>query len=269
MIPSLPSPLPTLDRLLLRLGHDLAPADDRPDWLRCWRAELWHRRHPRSGPAHSARDLYPGLLRDALWLRTESWRRALAGTALLCLLTLALFSAFAALPLLALYDSLHATAFFLLATTPRLLVEATLVTAVGFALSARPIEHSAPTAHLPRLRAHLFQGAKLALLQLIAFLLSLDLTQPFHAAHPFAAEILQPQAFTLFALLALRWSFLDQDSRCRHCLRSLAAPARVGRPSWNFLDSNGTELACPDGHGLLSIPEIETSWRQSSEWIAA
>jgi hypothetical protein len=40
----------------------------------------------------------------------------------------------------------------------------------------------------------------------------------------------------------------------------------VGRPSHNLLEWNGTELLCPDGHGHLSVPEMETSWCQSSRW---
>lgn len=272
MTAPLPSPLPRLDRALLRAGRHIVPVGERTDWLRCWHAELWHRRHPRAGAAHLASDLYPGLIRDALWLRTDSWSRAFAGTALLCLAALIALTVAAALPLLAFFGDLRLACIFLLSQLPRLLVEATLTTFVGFAIAARPVEHTSAhaTIHAPRrlVRAHLFHAAKLILLQLLACLVSLDLTQPIHPAHPFTAEVLQPQLFTLLALIALRWSFQDQDSRCRHCLRSLAAPARVGRPSWNFLDTNGTHLSCPDGHGLLSIPEIETSWRQSSEWIA-
>jgi hypothetical protein len=105
------------------------------------------------------------------------------------------------------------------------------------------------------------------MLQVAAYLVSLDITLPFHERYLFGSEIMQPQIFALVALLALRWGFEDQGTRCRHCLRSLSAPLRIGRPSWNFLGSNGTELRCPDGHGLLSVPEIETSWRQSSEWL--
>lgn len=85
---------------------------------------------------------------------------------------------------------------------------------------------------------------------------------------PFTALILQSLSFVLFGLLGLRWSSLDSALRCQHCLCSLASPARVGRPSWNFLEFNGTELTCKHGHGHLSIPEIETSWHQSSVWIA-
>ncbi len=268
MTSSLPSALPRVDRFLLHSVLPLVPASEQPDWLRCWQAELWHRHHPRSGAAHSAVDLYPGLIRDAVWLRHESWRRASAGTAVLCLLALTALSFAALVPLLPYFSDLHAMLRFLVVQSSRFLVEATLTTIVGFAIAARVTEHAAPHAQRLRWRAHLFFSGKLVLLQILAYLLSLDLTHFLYAAHPFTAEILQPQVCTIFALLGLRWSFDDQDTRCRRCLRSLSAPMRVGRPSWNFLDSNGTHLVCRDGHGLLSVPEIETSWRRSSEWIA-
>ena len=41
----------------------------------------------------------------------------------------------------------------------------------------------------------------------------------------------------------------------------------MGRPSHNLLEWTGTEQTCKQGHGRLSIPEIETSWHQYSRWI--
>jgi hypothetical protein len=73
--------------------------------------------------------------------------------------------------------------------------------------------------------------------------------------------------FVPLALIGLRWAFADQEQRCKQCLRMLAGPARVGRPSHNLLEWNGTELACKQGHGLLSVPEMETSWCDSSRWV--
>lgn len=61
-------------------------------------------------------------------------------------------------------------------------------------------------------------------------------------------------------MFGLRWTLAEQEQRCKYCLQSLQNPARVGRPSHNLLEWNGTELNCKWGHGLLSIPEIETSW---------
>lgn len=80
------------------------------------------------------------------------------------------------------------------------------------------------------------------------------------------ADLLQLFAFVLFALIGLRWAIHDQEQRCKHCLRLLTTPARVGRPSHNLLEWNGTELSCKHGHGLLSIPEMETSWCRYSHW---
>ena len=102
---------------------------------------------------------------------------------------------------------------------------------------------------------------------LLAFLLSADLCLPLHTLVPLTADLLQLFAFVLFALLGLRWAIGDQEQRCKQCLRSLSTPARVGRPSHNLLEWNGTELSCKHGHGLLSIPEMETSWCESSRWI--
>ncbi|GGA76929.1 hypothetical protein GCM10011507_30330 [Edaphobacter acidisoli] len=263
------SPLSTSDRVLLRLMVRFVPIDEREDWLRCWRAELWHRRYPRARVSKSAVDLYPGLVSDAMWLRAESWRQAFTGTASLCIASLVVALLFAMLPLLVFFGGVHGLGVFVAANTNLFLCEAALVALVSFATSSRVVEHASPAAPFSRLRTQMFLAAKLVLVLLITFLLSEDLARTFYGVHPFTAEILQPQFFVVMALLGQRWNFSDQDSRCKHCLRVLALPARVGRPSWNFLDSNGTEFVCKDGHGLLSVPEIETSWRPSSRWIAA
>jgi hypothetical protein len=46
-----------------------------------------------------------------------------------------------------------------------------------------------------------------------------------------------------------------------------AHPARVGEPSRNFLGWNGLELICIAGHGLLHVPEIQTSWFSTQRWL--
>jgi len=102
-----------------------------------------------------------------------------------------------------------------------------------------------------------------------SFLLSSDLMQPLHQALPNAADVLQIFTFVFVALLGMRWAFRDQDQRCKQCLHTLTTPSRVGRPTHNLLEWNGSEMTCKHGHGLLSVPEIETSWCQSSAWIDA
>lgn len=68
-------------------------------------------------------------------------------------------------------------------------------------------------------------------------------------------------------LFALRWALRDQRKRCPVCLGKLTNPARVGQPSRTFLAWNGTELICVDGHGLLHVPEMPTSWFSTQRWL--
>ena len=75
-------------------------------------------------------------------------------------------------------------------------------------------------------------------------------------------------ALAFFALLfAFRWALRDQRQRCPVCLRLLSNPAHVGEASRNFLAWNGTELICAEGHGLLHIPELPTSWFSTQRWL--
>lgn len=261
--------LPARDRALLNAALRLVPAADREDWKRTWLGELWHRSHPREHVTCSAIDLYPGLLRDALWLRGESYRRVLSGTALLCCMALVMSVLLTITPLLFILGGLRELLHFFVNYALRFICETGLVTFVGFATSAQHIEQSTRTCFATQARASIFQTTKITLVLLIALLLSNDVTVFFHTTHPLVAEILQSQFFVLLALIGMRWSFSDSETRCKHCLRALATPTRVGRPSWNFIDTNGTELICEAGHGFLSIPEIETSWCQSSRWIVA
>jgi hypothetical protein len=117
------------------------------------------------------------------------------------------------------------------------------------------------------IKRHFFFVLKTFEILLLAFLLSVDLCIPLHTLIPLTSDLLQLFAFVFFALLGLRWAIGDQEQRCKHCLRSLSTPARVGRPSHNLLEWNGTEQSCKHGHGLLSIPEMETSWCRSSRWV--
>ena len=255
-----------LDHSLLQLGQRLVPAAERSEWLRSWEAELWYMHIRQTRPGHH-RSLTFGLLRDALWLRTDSWRIALSGTALLCLFLLATLVGLAALPAFVFAGSWRIFAHFLLAELPRFAVASSLIILVSYAGAVGSIFRNASGTVLRWFQARAFFAAKVALLLQITFLPSTDLCLPLETRNLFVAMPLQLLCFVILALLGLRWSFLDDEHRCKHCLRSLASPARVGRPSWNFLEYNGTELACRDGHGLLTIPEIETSWCRSSAWI--
>jgi hypothetical protein len=118
-----------------------------------------------------------------------------------------------------------------------------------------------------RLRRWGFLACKIALLLPIVYFVSLDLAYQRTTAHLFAPETIQVISAFSVCLFGLRWVLRDQRQRCPVCLRRLTHPARVGQPSRNFLAWNGTELICVAGHGLLHIPEIETSWFNSQRWL--
>jgi hypothetical protein len=266
--PQLPSPLPRHDLLLLSAAQWLVPARDRADWLRSWQAELWYKSHAQNAhPAHPAPALSLGLIHDALWLRTESCSRALTGTPTLCLSLLASLLLLAAVPAIVVAGSLYAFALLAIHQAARLALESSFIVFVSLATAASSIEENIARPPQLRLKPRLFFFAKMLLILPLAWLVTNDLCYPVRSALPFTAEILQSLFFVLSSLLALRWNALDSALRCQHCLCSLAAPARVGRPSWNFLEWNGSQLLCRHGHGLLSVPEIETSWCQSSSWV--
>jgi hypothetical protein len=250
------------DRRLLTAMQRIVPAPERDEWTRSWYGELWHARERRRGSG-----LALGLIRDALWLRGESLRTAHDGTAALCLASLAALCALSALAALLAIGSWHGLEQRLSAEFFRFMLQAPFVVFVACATSPRRhMEQGALGRKVFWLRRQLFFAAKMALVLVLTFLVSMDVCQPIHAAHPMTAGLLQIFCFVLLSLLGLRWSFADQHQRCKQCLRSLRTPARVGRPSHNLLEWNGTELQCRDGHGQLSVPEMETSWCQASRW---
>ena len=242
-------------RLLGAVGW-VVPPEDRAEWQRGWRAELW--------AAPRTRRLWAGVVCDAGWLRWESWRRASDGTAALCLAALA--GAAAGLLLLGLAVSGDWTPGRVVAAEfGRSLFAAPLVVFVGFATASR--RHEELGRGGSRWRRGGFLAAKLLLAMTVSCLLSADLCLPLRAVLPVTAAYAQMLCFVLAALVGQRWAFDDQERRCKQCLRALARPAKVGRPSRNLLEWNGTELRCREGHGLLSVPEMETSWCQASVWV--
>jgi len=101
----------------------------------------------------------------------------------------------------------------------------------------------------------------------IVYFVSLDMAHLRLNIDPVSSEYVQIVSSFLICLLGLRWVLRDQRQRCPVCLRRLTHPARVGQPSRNFLAWNGTELICMGGHGLLHIPEIQTSWFNTQRWL--
>jgi len=264
--------LPSFDRKLLGVVQRIVPLAERKEWSRAWQAELWHM-HRRGRLCNRSAlitmaDFSIGLTRDALWLRTESWRRTFTGTAVLCIASLFGLILIAFVIALAPRAGWSSFGVSLGQQVNRSLFAAPLILFVAFAsTSSRHIEQGAQSKGRFWIKQQAFFSAKVVQVLVLAFVLSVDISQPLHTSLPATADFFQVFCFVLFALLGLRWAIQDQEQRCKHCLHSLAMPARVGRPSRNLLEWNGTELSCKRGHGLLSIPEMETSWCQSSRWI--
>jgi hypothetical protein len=174
----------------------------------------------------------------------------------------------ATIPAMIVAGSLHSFILAAADNATRIAIGSSLVTFVSLATGVTSLEENLSGTQRLGLKARLFFFAKMVLILLLVWMISMDATWPIRAFLPMTTFVLQMWMFVVLALLGLRWSSLDSALRCQHCLCSLASPARIGRPSWNFLEFNGTQLTCKHGHGHLSIPEIETSWHQSSVWIA-
>jgi hypothetical protein len=110
-----------------------------------------------------------------------------------------------------------------------------------------------------RLRRWSFLGIKLALVLPIVFFGSLDLAS-------LVSMEFQPHGMLAGLILGLRWVLADQRRRCPVCLRLVANPIRIGRPSEIYLAWYGTEFICTHGHGLLYVPEIATSCYSAPRW---
>ena len=83
-----------------------------------------------------------------------------------------------------------------------------------------------------------------------------------------ASGLLLVWFFIVGAMGVLFWSIADQRARCKECLRLLCSPVRIGCPGCLLLNWSGTELLCSEGHGVLHVPELASSWDIESErWI--
>ncbi len=118
-----------------------------------------------------------------------------------------------------------------------------------------------------RLRRWAFLTGKFALLPPIVFLVSIDLAHLRPSLSQDTSDYIQIVSAFSICLFGLRWALRDQRQRCPFCLGKLTHPARVGQPSRSFLAWNGTELICVDGHGLLHVPEMPTSWFSTQRWL--
>jgi hypothetical protein len=118
-----------------------------------------------------------------------------------------------------------------------------------------------------RARQWIFLSGKFLLVIPLVSLTSVDVAYGVPALGPTTVQYVQLALSFFGFLFAFRWILQDQRKRCPTCLRVLTNPARVGQASRNFLAWNGTELICANGHGLLHIPELPTSWFGTQRWL--
>ena len=265
---------------LLPLVRAIVPESKRGDWVREWQAELWHLGHSGSGfrdrriEASEALSLAYGLIADAAWLRWDWLRATGKGSAPACLTVLSAWCLLLAAVELAVAGSMHA---FLRVFETHFIglfvfVAAPAIVAAVSTYPLRPLRCDGGHARTGRLlstraRWNLFLGVKVGLTLLLGFLASMVATVPVRMAVGVWSGWFELLMFSVVVTVGLRWALLNQEQRCQKCLRMLSQPTRVGPPSRNFLDWNGTEQACADGHGLLQVPEMQGSWCWYDLWV--
>jgi hypothetical protein len=112
-----------------------------------------------------------------------------------------------------------------------------------------------------------FLGAKIALLLPIVYFISFDIAFSFTGLNNGQALSIQAVSTFLMCLFGMQWILNDQRQRCPVCMRRVDHPARVGQLSRTFLAWSGTELMCMNGHTLLHVPSLPTSWFSSQRWM--
>jgi hypothetical protein len=118
----------------------------------------------------------------------------------------------------------------------------------------------------------LFFASKTGLLLLAVLLAGVEFTRApsitMIGGTDLLTEPLSTWLFLMGCMGALSWSIHDQRRRCRVCLRRLGMAAHVGCPGCLLLNWAGTELVCIEGHGMLHVPEMLSSWHQAEQWTA-
>ncbi|HZM10651.1 MAG TPA: ABC transporter permease [Candidatus Limnocylindrales bacterium] len=72
--------------------------------------------------------------------------------------------------------------------------------------------------------------------------------------------------FLPLAIAAMSWSVRDQQRRCRTCLRRLELPVEIGRIGSVLLNWAGIEMVCPQGHGVLYLPDSPANSLDRDRW---
>jgi hypothetical protein len=138
----------------------------------------------------------------------------------------------------------------------------------------RPLREAlVPAERIPAFRRAAFFTVKLLLGLTLVFAAGLEWARPQRAMlltwTDGGSSLTLEWWYVLGAMGVFFLAVADQRVRCPMCLRSLAFPVRIGRAGSMFLDWSGTELLCSEGHGVLHVPLMATSWQKSrDEWIS-
>jgi hypothetical protein len=253
-----------LPHMMLRAASLLVARDQRADWLRGWRSELWY--IPRRAATHFCLGAFP----DAIWMRRHSQPRGHGihvESPLACLAWLGLVAAIsgAIAILLPAPPEMTRRAHLTLREIPAasaamLLLTVLALPTVGLVIGCAPARHP-PAPWWRWFCRGVFFALKIALVQpmmLCGFVLIVWIG-------PVVALAPQLAVFASWYLL-LRWVLLDQRNRCPVCLRLLTQPVRIGAPSQTFLEWYGFEAMCSLGHGMLQVSATPASYAERAEW---
>jgi len=253
-----------LPHTVLRAASLLTPSDQRTEWLKEWRSELWYI------PWRQAMLASLGAFRDALWLRRNNLNpgtrnRIYLESPFLCIALLATLAAVsivvaAQLPVPHMKPGTLNARILAGACIGMLLVSA-LFLAGTLSVWRAPANHH-PMPWGITLRWGVFLALKYVLVQPMMVCGFFILLQPGPLGR------LANVGFCAVFILVLRWVITDQQQRCPVCLRSLTAPVQIGTASRTFLEWYGAESTCSRGHGLLHVSENASSYSRKPQWLS-
>ncbi len=164
-----------------------------------------------------------------------------------------------------------------LAGTPSALISSetvfVFVTPLGFALliGLLLIASRWPTLHGASWRYWPFLATKIAMVLVSVPLFWIELSAMVRArmlgfpCQKLVTGFLFRLLFITVYVLALRWCMRDQQRRCAICLARLSLPVSIGTCASVFEPAT-VEFVCLQGHGTLSVPQIETG--EPSRWTS-
>ena len=251
-----------LQHTVLRAASLLAPGDQRAEWVKEWRSELWYI------PRRQAMLFSLGAFRDALWLRRNNLSpakrpRIHLESPLRCVAFLSVLAAASSFILVRLLAPALETPWSLtVRNLPGACIRMLLLSCLflpGTLAVWRPPASRQPSRR-SSLRRGIFLALKIALVQVMMLCGFRILLGPLAR---FAAL-----GFNVAFILVLRWVITDQQQRCPVCLRLLTAPVRIGSASRTFLEWYGAESTCSRGHGLLHVSETASSFMRRPQWLS-